>query len=189
MPSIFSLTLNTPSFIAVITDSYSLNYSSYQNPLSRGTEKRVLLNQQAVILLNMDFEVLDISGDIGLRAYGSTIQEAFINAGMGMYSFITDIDKVKPENEIVIDLSAGSMESMLVNYLNELIFQFDAYGFIGCRIEILEISDTHIKAKVSGEDFDPSKHRQGLLIKAATYHNLNIQKTGEVLSIDIIFDI
>lgn len=137
----------------------------------------------------MNFEIIDISGDIGLRAYGSSLSEAFVNAGLGMYSLITDIGNIGCKRDLVFKISSESLEGLLVNYLNELIFHFDAYGFVGCRIEIAEISDTCIKAKVFGDDFNPNIHSKGLLIKAATYHNLNIQKTGDVFSLDVIFDI
>lgn len=137
----------------------------------------------------MGFEVLDISGDIGLRAYGSSMKDAFINAGIGMFSLITDLVKIDPKNDIVLNITADSTASLLINYLNELIFQFDAYGFIGCKIEIFELTDTVIVAKVSGEYFDPLKHSKGLLIKAATYHNLSIKKTDGTFALDVIFDI
>lgn len=137
----------------------------------------------------MRFELLDISGDIGLRVYGSNIEEAFVNAGIGMFSLITDIARIEPKNEIVLNISADSLESLLINYLNELIFQFDAYGFTGTKIEVSELTDYVIKAKVFGEKFDPSKHTQGLLVKAATYHNLSIKKEGGTFIIDVIFDI
>lgn len=137
----------------------------------------------------MDFEVLDISGDIGLRVYGSSIEEAFVNAGIGMFSLITDIARIEPKNEIELDITEDSAESLFINYLNELIFQFDAYGFTGSRIEIKELTDRRIKAKIFGEQFDPLRHSRGLLIKAATYHNLSIKKEDGRFIIDVIFDI
>jgi len=137
----------------------------------------------------MRYEIIDISGDIGLRAYGKCLEEAFINAGIGMYSLITDINKVDCKTDIALNISADSLEGLLVNYLNELIFQFDAYDFTGRKIEITGFSDNRLTAKVYGENFDPLKHKQGLLIKAATYHNLKILKTGDIFSVDIIFDI
>ncbi len=137
----------------------------------------------------MDFEVIDISGDVGLRAYGSSIKEAFVNAGIGMFSLITDISRIEPKDEIILDITGDSFEFLLVNYLNELIFQFDAYGFTACKIEVLELTENIIKAKVMGENFDPSRHAQDLLIKAATYHNLKIEKVDGSFIVEVIFDI
>jgi SHS2 domain-containing protein len=76
-----------------------------------------------------------------------------------------------------------------VSWLNELIFQFDTYGFIGREVRIHELRDTLIKATVTGEDFDPEKHGRGLLLKAATYHRLNIERKEDHWEAVVIFDI
>lgn len=138
------------------------------------------------------FETIDISGDVGIRAFGNSLEQAFTNAAIGMYSLITDIENVKETRKIIIEAQSDSPEGLLVSYLNELIFQFDAYGFIGKGIDInilrLEPSP-FLRATVRGEEFDPQKHERKLLIKAATYHKLRIEKTGDVWEIEVIFDI
>ena len=40
------------------------------------------------------FEILDISGDAGLRAFGRDLPELFVNAATGMYSLITDLQNI-----------------------------------------------------------------------------------------------
>ena len=138
------------------------------------------------------FEILDISGDVGIKAYGESLEAAFINAAIGMYSLITDIEGVKGTQKIVTETKSDSLEGLLVSYLNELIFQFDAYGFIGKNIEINVFSlepSAFLKTTVRGEKFDPERHERKLLIKAATYHRLRIENTGNMWEIDVIFDI
>jgi Uncharacterized conserved protein len=137
----------------------------------------------------MSFKIIDISGDIGLCASGISLREAFINAGLGMFSLITDIGKIDDKIDYEINISSESLEGLVVNYLNELIFHFDTYGFIGSKIEVEEFSDYHIKAKVRGDYFNPSFHSRGLLIKAATYHDLRIEKIDDIYQITVIFDI
>ncbi|MDQ7786669.1 MAG: archease [Thermodesulfovibrionales bacterium] len=145
------------------------------------------------------FKILDISGDIGLRSFGKTVQEAFVNAAIGMYSLITDTGKIEEKKSIAISLENDSLDNLLVAWLNELVFHFDAYGFIGKKIlitesNLLSVQSTNstsyqIEAVLSGEDFDPERHESRLLIKAATYHRLRIRKSNDVWKIDIIFDI
>lgn len=137
----------------------------------------------------MEFEVLDISGDVGLRAYGQSREEVFANAGRGLYHLITDISAVEEKQDIDVGAEADSPEGLLVNYLNELIFHFDTYGFIGRRIEIRELNETAIKAKVYGEEFDIDRHERRLLIKAATYHNIKVARVNGQWEIAVIFDI
>lgn len=176
------------------------------------------------------FEVIDISGDAGIRAYGESLEDLFVNAAMGMYSLITDPAAVREERHIALDIESHSLEGLLVSWLNELIFHFDTYGFVGKRIVITEITPTlplprqgggepfitlplaagepsidplpwreglgrgtnrthTLKATVSGEDFDPERHEKRLLIKAATYHRLTIEKKEGQWVTDVIFDI
>ena len=135
------------------------------------------------------FKILDISGDVGLTAYGNTKEEAFINAATGMYSLITDPSSVLEKKVIHISVENQSTDGLLVSWLNELVFHFDAYGFIGKKIAVEHFSDNKIKARISGEEFSPDRHEGNLLIKAATYHKLRIEKKDNQWEIDVVFDI
>jgi len=135
------------------------------------------------------FELLDISGDAGIRAFGKDLDDLFRNAAAGMYSLITDPGSVIPRKSIEIKAAGESLEGLLVSWLNELIFHFDTYGFIGKEIHIHELHDTLLRATVTGEDFVPERHGGGLLIKAATYHKLKIERKEGHWEADVIFDI
>lgn len=135
------------------------------------------------------FELIDISGDAGIRAFGSDLSELFANAAAGMYSLITDPGDVLPRKNMDIKAEGASLEGLLVTWLNELIFHFDTYGFLGKDIHINELRDTLVKATLKGEDFDPERHGRGLLIKAATYHKLKIERKEDHWEADVIFDI
>jgi SHS2 domain-containing protein len=135
------------------------------------------------------FEPIDISGDAGIRVFGSNFSELLVSAAEGMYSLITSPGSISPQKKIEIEAKAASREGLLVSLLNELIFYFDAYGFIGKELIIQDLSDTFIKALVSGEDFNQEKHDSGLLIKAATYHKMKIEEKDGRLEAEVIFDI
>ncbi|MBF0557164.1 MAG: archease [Nitrospirae bacterium] len=137
----------------------------------------------------MQFETIDISGDAGIRARGSTVPEAFANAGIGMYSLITDISWVNESTSIVFEANGDSLEGLLVSYLNELVFRFDTHGFIGRKIEIGDISGLSMSVTVYGEEFDPGRHEQRLLIKAATYHNIKVKQIDGMWEVEVVFDI
>lgn len=137
----------------------------------------------------MGFEVLDISGDVGIRAFGASREEALVSAGVGMYSLITDVDRVREKDAREIEVGADSLEGLLVSYLNELIFHFDTYGFIGKKIEVSFVGALSVKATISGEEFDLDRHEQRLLIKAATYHNVRFARMGDWWQAEVMFDI
>jgi SHS2 domain-containing protein len=135
------------------------------------------------------YEYLDISGDVGLRVSGESVEEVFIDAALGMYSLITGLDRVEEKKAIETVVESDSPEGLLVAWLNELVFRFDTYGFIGKKVQIGELSGERIVASIRGEDFDPDRHERKLLVKAATYHNLRLEKTDGRWQAEIIFDI
>ncbi len=135
------------------------------------------------------FETIDISGDAGIKAYGETLEDAFVNSAVGMYNLITDLNGVLEKKDVLVKIESHSLEGLLVSWLNELIFRFDAYGFIGNRIEVMALDNNRITARVSGEDFDGARHEKRLLVKAATYHQLRIEKEDGRWATQVIFDI
>lgn len=139
------------------------------------------------------FEPLDISGDAGLRVFGRDLRDLFINAAAGMYSLITDPMMIRESRQIMVAVEAATLEGLFVSWLNELIFQFDTYGFLGQSIAISEFvpdgGSVRLCASLSGEDFEPARHEGKLLIKAATYHKLRIEKAGDFWEAEVIFDI
>ena len=135
------------------------------------------------------FEILDISGDAGIRACGRSLTELFVHAGIGMYSLMTDLNGILEKKSIEVTAEGRSLEGLLVAWLNELIFQFDTYGMTAKSIAITAWEDYRITATLSGEEFDPERHEQKLLIKAATYHRLKVEKRGDHWEAEVIFDI
>ncbi len=141
--------------------------------------------------------MIDVSGDAGIRAFGRDFDELFVNAALGLYSLITDQGGIDEAKEMDLSVESDSIEGLLVAWLNELIFLFDAYGFLGRKIVIKEIPVDEawdgrrlkLRAVVAGEEFDPERHERRLLVKAATYHRLKVEKTGETLRAEVIFDI
>lgn len=145
-----------------------------------------------------DVEMLDISGDAGIKVYGKTLPELFVNAAAGMYSLIVDPAALNEVAKVEVSANGNSLEGALVSWLNELIFRFDAYGFIGKHI--IPGDFTHeesaedavavsFSATVSGEQYDPERHEGKMLLKAATYHRLKIEQNNGIWEAEIIFDI
>lgn len=148
------------------------------------------------------YEQIDISGDAGLRIWGADPGVLFENAAEGLFYLITDTSGIKVTEKRDILLSSDTAEHLLVQWLNELVFLFDTYGFIGTGFSIrLENSPEHasaeggksdnikLEAHISGGTFNSETNESRLLIKAATYHNLSLEKKGSLWEATVIFDI
>jgi len=138
--------------------------------------------------MEKEFEIVDHTADVGIRAYGSSINQAFANAAKALFSLITELDNVDEVIYRDIELVAPDQESLLVEWLNELIYIFDAENIIFKRFNITQLNNTRLKARSYGEKVDSSKHKLKIGVKAATYHMLKVDKTNGC-QVQVLFDI
>ncbi len=134
------------------------------------------------------YHVFDSSGDVGLTVYGGTLEELFANAATGLFHLISP-SEIEKKEQIYVEADGTELENLFVKWLNELIYLFDAKGFIGSVVEIKNITDNEVKAAVHGDSFDEVKYEKGVLVKAATYHNLIISRQCSQYVAKVIFDI
>jgi SHS2 domain-containing protein len=135
------------------------------------------------------FIVLDHTADIGITAYGADIKELFVNAAIGLFSLMTDLDNIKDNTQKKIELTAEDEEILLVEWLNELIYIFEVEHLVFKRLEIDDLDRNKIKARCYGEKIKPSQETLKREIKAATYHMLRISKSNAGYEVTVIFDI
>jgi SHS2 domain-containing protein len=138
--------------------------------------------------MKKDFEILDHTADIGVIAYGADLRQAFANAARGLFSLIAELDDVEEALYRDIELTAPDKESLLVEWLNELVYHFDTEGIIFKRFDVIKLDDTHLKARGYGEKADSSKHTLKREVKAATYHMLEVDK-NDGCRVQVLFDI
>ncbi len=134
------------------------------------------------------FEIIEHTADIGIRAFGKDMAELFSNAATGMFSLITDLKKVKEEEKYKVTVQGRNREDLMVNWLSELLYRFDVDKIIPSRYNILQISDSNLKAEVNGEKYDDNRHTIEREVKAATYYQLKVEKKS-CWEAQIIFDI
>ena len=138
--------------------------------------------------MEKDFEIVDHTADVGIIAYGASMNQAFANAAKALFSLIAELDNVEEVLHRDIELLAPDQESLLVDWLNELIYLFDTENIIFKRFDIIELNDTQLKARSYGEKVDSLKHILKIGVKAATYHMLKVDKTNGC-KVQVLFDI
>ena len=138
--------------------------------------------------MEKEFEIINHTADVGIMAYGADIKQAFANAARALFSLITELDDVEEVLYRDIELVAPDQESLLVEWLNELIYLFDTENILFKRFDITGLNNTQLKARSYGEKVDNSKHKIKTGVKAATYHMLKVDK-GDGYKVQVLFDI
>ena len=133
------------------------------------------------------FEFIEHTADIGFRAYGSTLAEAYANAGYALFSIITNPRAVREVESRRLHLQEDNPEALLFEWLNSLIYLFDTETILFKRFEIDHFEDGKLSATCYGEKYDPSRHQLKIEVKSATYYMLKVDKERNY--VQIIVDI
>ena len=135
------------------------------------------------------YDYFDVAADVGVMAWGPTLAEAFGQAGLGLFALIVDPKGVLPRGSREVRAQADSPEALLVNWLNECLYTHDIEGFVVNRIEFPIFEESRIHSLLWGEELDPERHRPGILVKAATYHQLTVSQSQRGWEIRVILDV
>lgn len=135
------------------------------------------------------FEIMEHTADIGIRAFGSTEAEVFQNAATGMFSLIAELEDVRETRDFAIEVEAEDRETLLVAWLNELLYLYDSNDMLLKRFELSELEETSLKGRAFGEPIDTGRHKLKTDIKAATYHILKLKEDSNGWRAEVIFDV
>ena len=136
-----------------------------------------------------NYEVLEHTADIGIRVRSSSLEDLFKSAGLAIADLSVEKQKIQnPEkHKIVIMQKAANVEELLVNWLNELLSVSAAEALIFEEIKINQINENFVDAIAIGTDI--INYKTNLEIKAATYHQLGVQKINSHWLAEVIFDV
>ena len=135
------------------------------------------------------FRVLEHTADIGFEAFGATRQEVFANAARALMHLMVDLESIAPQETLSLRAEASDMPNLLVNWLSEILYRFDAEGWLMRDFEFEDLTDHSLAARARGEKFDRRRHEVKLLVKAVTYHQLAVRETAPGWRAQVYVDI
>jgi len=80
-------------------------------------------------------------------------------------------------------------EALLVAWLSELLYLFEVEGFLPVEYEIGNLGDQQLEAKVRGDILDPARHSVKGLVKAATYHLVEVKEVDGRWQVQVVLDV
>lgn len=130
------------------------------------------------------FREIEHTADWSLQVWGASMSELFVDAARGMYSLLQATPSAR-DIARAIDLSADDYESLLVAWLQELLYLTETDGLVFDYFRMRDPSSTRLQADVRG---GPAAHMEKV-IKAVTYHELAIRTTPQGVEATIVFDV
>lgn len=143
-----------------------------------------------------DFEEFDHTADIGIKIYGSSLQDLFRNAGRGMFQVMRSdsADELlgtdrECDQSMTIEIESSDVESLLRDWMAELLYRHTTERLYFTEFDIQSVSGTQIQANVKGFRFTAEDENRLMDIKAVTYHGLQVIENSDGYEAQVIFDI
>lgn len=137
------------------------------------------------------FEFFDVTADVGLRAYGGSLDESFQNAALAMFEVMTDTTQINPQIKRTITLESEDRQALLYDWLSELLFVHDyedlVFSQFNVKITATDRGTSRLHAEIWGDKFNQSIHEVRDEVKAVTFHLMEIRKENGFM-VQVILD-
>ena len=145
--------------------------------------------------MNKQYEFFEHPADAKFRSYGATLEEAFSNAGFAMFTIICNPNEIKKHEQRVIQLKASRIETLLYDFLDELLYFIDADGLLLPWVKEIKITKDEsennttytLYAVVKGDSYRNYKTHGD--IKSVTYNDMFVKHENNKWTMQIVVDI
>lgn len=132
------------------------------------------------------YKVLPHPADIRLEITASCKKDIFRGALEGMaYIIQPNVSQKSISKEEQIEIHSMNINTLLVDFLNEVLAKSDIYNSVFDSIKIEKLTDNSIKGIIKGRNVKEFSKE----IKAATYHGLEIKENQGEWVVVVLFDI
>jgi SHS2 domain-containing protein len=143
----------------------------------------------------VQYAYLDHTADVQLHSWGASLEVAFEQQVLAMMDLITELPTVDADGpearEVVVEAEGHDLHSLLYNFLDEWLYQFNAELFVCKRVKVLALDRARwaIRSAGVGERFVLGRHPQGTEIKAVTYSAMRVTEEEDRTDVLVIVDI
>ena len=130
------------------------------------------------------FREIEHTADWELEVWGSDLPALFRQAALGMYALLGVELADGPRERRDLELEASDPESLLVEFLGDLLFLVESEGLGFDHIE-LQIDGLRLQATLEFAAVAAQRKE----IKAVTFHRLVVRETADGFSTRVVFDV
>jgi SHS2 domain-containing protein len=136
------------------------------------------------------YRYTDHTADVGMRVEGESLEALFAYAALGLLAYtVVNLDRLAPAEHVAVEMTAPSDAELLVDWLNERLFLFDARGEIHAWPELDRVGDGRLVGKSGYRAVDFDRMTFGPEVKSVTYHGLSVERRDALWIAEVIFDL
>lgn len=133
------------------------------------------------------FEHVEHTADVGICAWGSSLEECFEQATLGVLDIMGAYEPGVGE-EVPLTQSARDLSATLVDWLSEVLYITESRDAVVRAVTVKVVSDEHASGAIEiGSRGDLVL--EGTAVKAITYHQLFVEESEEGWSCRFFVDV
>jgi len=133
------------------------------------------------------FELLEHTADVGVRARGATLEEAFEQATLGLAE-VLGARRPGRGDTVAVEVTAGDPGALLVDWLNEVLWLHETRGHAAiAAVRVERIGGDRAAGSVTFSSTDPPA--DGTFVKAVTYHWLRVGRDAGGWLVEVYLDV
>ncbi|WP_172620940.1 archease [Rubrobacter xylanophilus] len=134
--------------------------------------------------------MLDHTADVGFEVEAPSVGELLREALRGLLLVVFEVPpQGDGTEERRVELSAPDLETLLVRWLNELVFLIQGEGFVPVGVEVEVGEGLSLRARLRGVQLDVERYGWQGEIKGATFHGLEVVRRDGALHARVILDV
>ncbi|MDD5560003.1 archease [Candidatus Methylomirabilis sp.] len=138
---------------------------------------------------DLGYELFETTADVGITAWGETLEELFANVARGMFTLMVEAGTVRPAGVLSVEARGMDLPSLLVAWLNELLYRCETEEWAPADVRVVTVEGGHASGELAGEPAEAGRHQFKGVVKAATYHLLECHKDGDRWRARVVFDV
>ncbi|MFL6193674.1 MAG: archease [Thermoanaerobaculia bacterium] len=129
---------------------------------------------------------VDHTSEVQLQVTAESPAVLAVEAGRALGLLLLRGVAAEPAGEArILEVASADREALLVDWLNEILFAAEVDLWVVVEVEILEISEDHLKARAWGAAVEEPPSN----VKAATFHGLRVEEDEDGWHAEVIFDV
>ena len=130
------------------------------------------------------WQEIEHTADLALHLWADDLPDLFATAARGMLALFVEVDDAAQVETRDLTLTALDVETLLIDWLNELLYFVEVQGIAFIAFEFTDLTPTALTATLRG---GPVLDYTGY-VKAATFHDLRVLATPAGYETEIVFD-
>ena len=135
------------------------------------------------------YRVIRKSSELSIRLAGDSLPQLLADAGFALFDLMVDLEAVEAQESVTLEVEGLDNDDLMVNWIRELLYEYQASGFVLKEFEIHEAGEFFVRAEARGEKYDPDRHEERETIAAVDERLSHLGKMGSQWTAQVGFEL